>query len=98
PDWVLDVPPAGVAVEMDGVSPRGLIRFVLPALSVIADFTFGEVVGKRVLAPQMLVLLPEEKRFYLVYRRTFQLALHEGIECSFRLRLEDTWRTGREEA
>jgi hypothetical protein len=98
PDWVLDVPPAGVVVEMDGVSPGGPIRFRLPALSVIADFTFGDVVGKRVLAPQMLVLLPEEKRFYLVYRRTFQLAPHWGIECGFRLRLEDTWRTGREEA
>jgi len=98
PDWVLDVPPAGVAIEMDGVSPGGPIRFGLPALSVIADFTFGDVVGKRVLAPQMLVLLPEEKRFYLVYRRTFQLAPHAGFECSFRLRLEDTWRTGREEA
>lgn len=98
PDWVIDVPTAGVAVEMDGVSRGGPIRFTLPALSVVADFTFGDIVGQRVLAPQMLVLLPEEKRFYLVYRRTFQLAPHEGIECSFRLRLEDTWRTGHEEA
>jgi hypothetical protein len=99
PDWVLAVPPpAGVAIEMDGVSPSGPIRFTLPTLSVIADFAFAETVGKRILAPQMLVLLPEEERFYLVYRRTFQLAPHAGFECSFRLRLEDVWRTGQEEA
>ena len=63
-------------------------------LSVAADFTFGDVTGTRILQPQMLVLLPEEERFYLVYRRTFQLAPHSGIECSFRLRLENAWRTG----
>jgi hypothetical protein len=98
PDWVLDLPPAGATIEMDGVSPRGTIRFPLPRLAVLADFTVGEVTGTRTLAPQMLVLLPEEDRFYLVYRRTFQLAPHALVECSWRLRLENAWRTGREEA
>ena len=94
PDWVIDLPPAGATVDIDGVSPRGPIRFALPKLAVAADFTFGEDTGTRILLPQMLVLLPEEERFYLVYRRTFQLAPHSGIECSFRLRLESAWRIG----
>ena len=94
PDWVIDLPPAAATIEIDGVRPHGSIRFALPRLSVAADFTFGDVTGTRILQPQMLVLLPEEERCYLVYRRTFQLAPHSGIECSFRLRLENTWRTG----
>ena len=94
PDWVIDLPPAAATIEIDGVRPHGSIRFALPRLSVAADFTFGDVTGTRILQPQMLVLLPEEERFYLVYRRTFQLAPHSGIECSFRLRLENAWRTG----
>ncbi|HEU4927168.1 MAG TPA: DUF2169 domain-containing protein [Vicinamibacterales bacterium] len=94
PDWVIDLPPAAATIEIDGVRPHGSIRFALPKLSVAADFTFGDVTGTRILQPQMLVLLPEEERFYLVYRRTFQLAPHSGIECSFRLRLENAWRTG----
>ena len=94
PDWVIDLPPAAATIEIDGVRPHGSIRFALPRLSVAADFTFGDVTGIRILQPQMLVLLPEEERFYLVYRRTFQLDPHSGIECSFRLRLENAWRTG----
>jgi hypothetical protein len=94
PDWVIDLPPAAATIEIDGVRPHGSIRFALPRLSVAADFTFGDVTGTRILQPQMLVLLPEEERCYLVYRRTFQLAPHSGIECSFRLRLENAWRTG----
>jgi hypothetical protein len=94
PDWVIDLPPAAATIEIDGVRPHGSIRFALPRLSVAAHFTFGDVTGTRILQPQMLVLLPEEERCYLVYRRTFQLAPHSGIECSFRLRLENAWRTG----
>ena len=92
PDWVIDLPPAAATIEIDGVRPHR-------SASRCQALGGGRLHVRRrhrnqILQPQMLVLLPEEERFYLVYRRTFQLAPHSGIECSFRLRLENAWRTG----
>jgi hypothetical protein len=92
PDWVIDFPAKGAPVELHGTSPQGPIRFALPALSVVADFVHGQRVGELVLAPQMLVLLPEASAFYILFKRTLQLAPHADVECSMRLRLVEDWR------
>jgi hypothetical protein len=37
------------------------------------------------------MLLPEERRFYLVFRSTFMVDLTPEMERSFRLRIEEGW-------
>lgn len=91
PDWILDLPAAGAPVRMEGLSPDGTIAFPLPGLRVLADYVVGERTGSRELRPQMLVLLPEEGAFYLVYRTAFTVDPGPRTERSFRLRLEDGW-------
>ncbi len=91
PDWVISVPPEKAEVVLDGLTPRGIISFNLPALRVFADYVIGSRTGTRELAPQMLVLLPEEERFYLVYRHVFPFDPIPGEERSMRLRIENGW-------
>ena len=90
PDWVIALPPAGVDIELHGLRPEGLITFKLPALRVFADYEVELRTGARELRPQVLVLLPEERRFYLVYRTSFTFP-YPGGERSMRLRVEDGW-------
>ncbi len=92
PDWIIDLPPAGSNVVMIGMTAeRGALAFALPPLRVVADYVIGERTGSRELAPQLLMLLPDERRFYLVYRSAFTVDLEPEIERSFRLRLAEGW-------
>lgn len=90
PSWVIAVPPAAAEVALHGLSPSGAMDFRLPALRVFADYEVDLRTGTRELAPQLLVILPEERRFYLVYRSSFTFA-YPGGDRSMRLRVEEGW-------
>lgn len=91
PSWVIPLVPAGSEVRLEGLQPHGEVRFRLPALRIHADYLLGERRGTRELAPQMLVLLPEENRFYVVYRSSFSVEVEPSMERSFRMRLDEGW-------
>lgn len=91
PSWVIGLPSAGAEVTMEGLTPKGHLGFRLPELRVVADYVLGDRSGTRELAPQMLVLLPEERRFYIVYRNAFTAEVEPEMERSFRLRLAEGW-------
>ncbi len=55
-------------VEVQGVTEDGSWTFPLPRLGVQIDLRTGSLTRTMVLAPQILVLLPEESRCHLVYR------------------------------
>ena len=97
PMWVIAVPPAGATIALHGLSPDGeLVSFRLPALRVFADYVVGARTGTCELAPQLLVLLPEDRRFYVVFRHSYTFAYPSG-ERSMRLRVEDGWWQSRAE-
>jgi hypothetical protein len=90
PDWILDRPRAGALVRIDGMTADGVsLAFELPGLRVFADYVTGRYRGTRELFPQMLVLLPEERRFYLVYRHAFTVQPSPGAEQGMRLRVQE---------
>jgi hypothetical protein len=93
PDWVIPPPPEAAPVVLEGATPEGRWGFPLPAIRVLADYTVADRTGTLELVPQMLVLLPEERRFYLVYRRLFALGFEPGTERALRLRLERGWHS-----
>ncbi|MBL4682989.1 MAG: DUF2169 domain-containing protein [Nannocystaceae bacterium] len=92
PDWIIDVPPAGAPIIMKGLHPEvDAVTFGLPQVRVLADFELGERTGTRELVPHMLMLLPDEQRFYIVYRHHFKMKTDPEMERSFRLRIEGGW-------
>jgi hypothetical protein len=92
PDWVLPgVPEADALVEVDGVTERGPWAFSLPRLGVQIDLRTGSVTRTMVLAPQLLVLLPEESRCQLVYRGWLQVPEPDGQPRQARLRADERW-------
>lgn len=92
PDWVLPrLPPASTTVTAEGVTPEGRWSFALPALQVWLDIV-AEGKEQQVQAmPQMLVLLPEERTFHLIFRAFFSVPNPAGGERSARLRLAEGW-------
>lgn len=92
PDWIIDVPPPNSIVSMQGMRPDiDIFSFTLPSVRIVADYVLGKRTGFRELAPQLLVLLPEEARFYIIYRTVFTMQADPEMERSFRLRLENGW-------
>jgi hypothetical protein len=91
PDWVIRRPERGAKVVLDGLAPEGRIEFRLPALRVLGDYVVDEQEGTLELDPHMLVLLPEQSRFYLVYRASFNLVFEPGAERCVRLRMAEGW-------
>jgi len=91
PTWVIDLPAEGAEVCAEGVRPDGeAFSFALPSIRVRFDYVMGDRSGTRELRPHTLVLLPEELRFYIVFRHSF-LYRSEG-ERSMRMRVErDGW-------
>lgn len=87
PDWVIAAPPEGAAVEMDGVLPAGRASFALPSLRVAIDLRIGDREETVALLPRTLVLLPEQQRFYIVYRHfmTFEYSADETRAARVRL-------------
>jgi len=91
PELGLPWPVGGAPVVLEGLHARSPITFELPRLRVFGDVAFGETSGTHELLPQLLVLLPEELRFYLVYRCVFPVPFVEGQKRSMRLRLDEGW-------
>lgn len=91
PDWVIPVPPEHSIVRLEGLTPEETVAFWLPALRVGVDYVVGARTGYRELAPQTMVLLPDQKRFYIVYRHRFTYGFGSGDERSMRLRLDHGW-------
>jgi hypothetical protein len=95
PEWIVPVPPAGAPISMENLyrwSAR--VRIPLPQVQVFADYQVGARAGTLELEPQMLVLLPEQSRFYVVYRKVFNFQDAPDIERSMRLRAESGWYAG----
>jgi hypothetical protein len=93
PDWLIPRPPRGARVTMDGFSKHGSLSFRLPSLRVIADYSLSGRSGRRELVPQMLVLLPGERRLYITYRRRVIVPPLEPRAPTFRLRVAEGWRS-----
>lgn len=91
PDWVIARPPAGAQVLLEGATPEGVLGFGLPRLRVVVDYVLGAASGSDELMPHMLLLLPEERRFVLVYRLVFNYPFRTGEERSVRLRSARGW-------
>jgi hypothetical protein len=91
PDWIIALPAPAAQVEMVGVFPFERASFSLPRLRPVADVLVGAHSHVLPLVPQMLVLLPEELRFYIVYRVIAALDFRRGEERGVRLRLEPRW-------
>lgn len=97
PDWIIDLPERGGRVVLEGLTPRSRVELALPELRVVADYVAGDRRGQRELRPQMLVLLPEEARFYLLFRTLFNFPFQPGGERCMRLRTESGWFESGEE-
>jgi hypothetical protein len=92
PDWILDIPPMDTIVALSGMTAGPRFAFRIPRLRVLADYELGERTGTRELEPHMLLLLPEQSRFYLVYRHFFTIAdVEKDQSRSWRLRLAEGW-------
>jgi hypothetical protein len=91
-EWVLPIPTAGASFYLENLyrwAPQ--VRVPLPQVRVFADYQVGDRAGTLELEPQMLVLLPEQSRFYLVYRKVFNFQDSPEIERSMRLRATEGW-------
>jgi hypothetical protein len=92
PDWILDIPPIDTIVALRGMTAGPRFAFRIPRLRVLADYELGDRTGVRELEPHLLMLLPEQSRFYLVYRHFFTIAdVEPQTARSWRLRLAEGW-------
>jgi hypothetical protein len=92
PDWIIDIPPIDTIVALSGMTAGPRFAFRIPRLRLLADYELGERTGVRELEPQMLLLLPEQSRFYIVYRHFFTIdELPKDMTRSWRLRLAEGW-------
>lgn len=99
PDWIIDIPPIDSIVALSGMTPGPRMAFRIPRLRVLADYELrgggrelSDRTGTRELEPQLLMLLPEQSRFYLVYRHFFTIQeLAKDTARSWRLRLAEGW-------
>jgi hypothetical protein len=95
PDWVLSVPAQAPRVRLENLTKdKAAVTFQLPDERIMADYVLGARNGSRALLPQMLVLLPGELRFYLLYRKPFTYSHVRGEERAFRIRREAGWFSG----
>jgi len=92
PDWIIDTPPAGARVRLENLLAEApTLEFPLPPLRVIADYELYGRRGSRDLRPHALVLLPERRIFYLVYRLPFLFEKGPASGRSMRLRTASGW-------
>jgi hypothetical protein len=88
PAWVFDAAPLGHPATLTGCRPDGDFAFVIPGTVPVMDYVLGDRTGSRPLVPQSMMILPEERRFYIVYRHFFMMRADAGQERSVRLRFE----------
>ena len=92
PDWVIPVPTAAPTIRLESLlSKVPVLEISMPAFGVVADYTVNGRIGRRSLMPHTLVLLPDEWRFYVVYRLPFNFQFQPGDEREFRLSTESRW-------
>lgn len=93
-DWVIDLPAARARLRLENLLPDSpVLELVLPELRVVADYELYGRRGERDLRPHALVLLPDEHKFYIVYRLPFQFEPGPSHARAFRLRTEPGWFT-----
>ena len=78
-------------MTLTGASNDGLFSFALPRVQVVLDVRAAGSTRIVATRPQMLVLLPEERAFYIVHRGFFTVPPPSGDDRSARLRLQDGW-------
>ncbi len=93
PEWIIARPTPRARVRIEGLFDE-VIDFELPQLRVLADYAVAGRRGTRELVPHALVLLPDESRFYLIYRGFFRVDYAPGVERCVRMRLETGWLGG----
>jgi hypothetical protein len=92
PDWVIPVPTAAPTIRLENLLPTvPVLEMSIPDFGVVADYTVNGRIGCRNLMPHTLVLLPDERRFYVVYRLPFNFQFQPGDERELRLRTEPRW-------
>jgi len=91
PDWIIPLPPPSAVVELLGLLPTERVSFRLPRIRPVVDILNQPHKFSAPLVPQMLVLLPDEGRFYLVYRTIASLDFVPQADRGLRLRTEDRW-------
>lgn len=93
PDWVIETPPERALVRLTGMCPGGAeMVFRLPRARVRAEICEGALDGLEAeLHPRALILLPEERRFALVFRGAKLLAYVPDERRTVRIRLERGW-------
>jgi hypothetical protein len=95
PDWILPVPAQAPRVRLENlIKEKPALTFQLPDERIVVDYVLGGRSGSRPLLPQLLVLLPDERRFYLLYRKPFTYSFVRGEERAFRIRIEAGWFSG----
>ncbi len=92
PDWVIPVPTLAPTVRLENlVATIPTLEISVPDFGVVADYTVNGRIGRHSLMPHTLVLLPDEWRFYVVYRLPFNFQFQPGDERELRLRTEPKW-------
>ena len=92
PDWVIPLPEAAPKLRLENLLVgTPLLELSIPDFGIVADYTINGRIGRRSLMPHTLVLLPDQQRFYVVYRLPFNFLFQSGDEREFRLRIEPKW-------
>ena len=91
PDWVIETPPAGASVRLDGACKAGRIDFRIPEMRVVAELKDGRRVQKIELHPRSMVLLPEEMRFYLTFKAVRNYESRDGETRKARIKVLKGW-------
>lgn len=95
PDWVIPVPSVAAKLRLENlVEGYPVLQLTLPDHCFIGDYTIQGREGSRKLTPQTLVLLPDERRFYILYRLPFTYPFTPGDDRAFRLRMAPGWSAG----
>jgi hypothetical protein len=95
PDWVIPVPTVAPTIRLENLlAAIPVLEISVPDFGVVADYTVNGRLGRRSLMPHTLVLLPDQARFYVVYRLPFNFQFQPGDEREFRLRTEPRWYSG----
>jgi Uncharacterized protein conserved in bacteria (DUF2169) len=85
PAWILDAPPRG-EITLSGLCPGPDVVLPIPEWDVVLDVEVdGHGETHRAL-PQMLALLPEQQRMYLVYRHRFRVDPSKSSTSRLRVR------------
>lgn len=92
PDWVIETPPAGALVRMQGLSENGPVDFRIPEMRVVVDLKYAGQLQKIELHPRSMVLLPEEMKFCLTFRGVTNYESTEGETRKARIKVLKGWQ------